>query len=349
MDRQMGVVVKHDLFLCMAVISFFLLSGCTGQAKRDVRQLVAKEMHVTEFSEARYKNKLAEKYLGMMADTIREAAIRLDTDPEHVDKRDSVLDVYDIFIVYIVHDPIPNAWVVGDDFMCITTAAILQAEHPEEIAFIMAHEFGHLRAEHAVEMFERKYANRIAAGVVAGLGGMAAGYQASNNPYYTQSQYARDMNNAVRAAESIMASFSPHKKADEFEADLYAIELMDEAGYGLSYATKFFERSIELYGDVPSDSHPLSSDRLRRLEELIAEHSSTKSKRRFNLDQFTQIQDQIRATTVQELDSDSLSFFSVLRASDPELRESPIKSCGPVDADMDTVVENYTNLILDLN
>lgn len=344
-------MISNYLFVFTAVASIFLLTGCTGHAKRDVRQLVAKEMHETEFSEARYKDELAQKYLGKMADSIREAALRLDIqdNPGLAEERDSVLDVYDMFVVYIVHEPTPNAWVVGDDFMCITTAAILQADHPEELAFIMAHEFGHLRAEHMVKMFERKYSNRIAAGLVAGLGGMAAGYQAGNNPYYSQSQYTRDMNNALLAAQSIVASFSPHRKSDEFEADRHAIELMIEAGYGLDHASKFFERSISLYGDSPSDSHPLSSDRLQRLEELIDEHRDVKSKRRFNLDQFEQIQNKIRAETLQEINSESLAFFSVLRANNPDLAASPLKSCGPVDADHNTVVESYANLILDLD
>ena len=341
--------MRHAYFTALTLLAMALASGCTTQAKKEVRSLVETEHQRVKLSKARYKDPLANKYLAIVAGIILDTAKRLDLESEDLEDRDAILDIYDSFEIYIVHDPAPNAWVHGDDFMCITTAAILHAEHPEELAFIIGHEFGHLRGEHVVESVERKYTNKVVAGVVMGLGAMAAGYQASSDPNYSQAQYQRDMQNALAAGQIIVASFEPHRKSDEFESDRFALELMAEAGFPISRSTDWMERSLAIHGDRGGRTHPRTTQRIARLRELIAGYGEITPTRGFNTAQFQQMKNRIRVATVGMMKNDSFQFYSVERALIADGELATIKSCGPTDATAEQIASYFSELLIGAN
>tara|TARA_R110002072_G_scaffold117829_4_gene248947 strand:+ start:171 stop:1268 length:1098 start_codon:yes stop_codon:yes gene_type:complete len=341
-----GVDMKKYLVRLIVGSGILLASGCTAQAKKEVRSIVDQERSRILSAQSKYEDPLANKYLGIIAESILSAARSLDLDENHQVSDNETLDIYDQFTVYIVHDPTPNAWVVGDDFACISTAAILHAEHPEELAFILGHEFGHLRGEHQVESYERKYANKFAAGLAVGLGSLSAGYQSSNNPNYSQAQYQRDMANALAAGQSIIASFEPHRKSDEYESDKIALELMVEAGFPIERSPDWLERMLVIYGEGDGKTHPKTEKRVKRIRDLVHEYGELNSTRTFNLEQFREIQDRIRSETLALADDENLAFYSAERPTLSSGVLPPIKSCGPSDAELDQIVDYYSKMIL---
>ena len=340
LNMKISTLTRHlalGLTLCAAV-------GCRGMAKAEVRRLADTESQHVMTAEARLDSADAEAYLQEIADLILDAARRLDEYEVGTEGKKPTLDIHDQFTVYIVHDPSPNAWVIGDDFVCVNSSTVLFAEHPEELAFVLAHEFGHLRGAHQVESIERRMANEFGAGLAAGLAAAGAGMNAANNPYYSQAQYQADMNNAVRLGQAIMASYSPHRKADEHEADAQAIDLLIEAGVSLERAPDFFARMRSYFGDGESESHPATDERLAKIEEQIAAVVDYVPTVEFDLAGFKQAQAAIRAETVEDLGDEALEFYSAERLTLYD-RAPPIKACGPLEAPMDRVVERYAELI----
>lgn len=282
-------------------------------------------------------------YLDNIAATISGAALALDSVDGEPPKTDPYLDVYDGFRVMLVHDPIPNAWTHGDDFACLSTSLFLEAEHPEEIAFVLSHEFGHIENGHLVQSVERRKGNEILAGAVLVLGAAAAGLAASDP--YSNVDTSQMMENAADASRSILASYSPHRRQDEFEADAQAIELMATAGYRLDRCGDWFEHMISMYGpDSGSESHPPTQERLERIQELVAERKDYQPTRQLSVEQFHRMQDRIRALTIQSLQTDTLAFFTIESLERESAGESAphAKACGPLGADVNRMVKIYT-------
>lgn len=339
--------VAFSLALCLVP---FMVS-CRGMAKRELRALVDEERVHLDSSKALLSDSAAVGFLAPIADDILQAARALDG-YEAVTERGAeqegalkdVLDIHDEFAVYVVHDAAPNAWVMGDDFACITTSAFLLAEDPAELAFVLAHEFGHLRESHSVEVIERRYANEFAAGMAAGLAGAAAGYNSVNNPYYSQAQYQADMNNAVLLGQAILASFSPHRKEDEHESDAQAVDLLVAAGYPINNATGFLEKMLTLYGADGGDSHPRTDERIARIKEKVGLLQGYEPSVSLDLAAFQRAQESIRVETLELVEQESLQHYSAERlGSDRSM--IPIKSCGAVDASQEAVISLYVKLV----
>lgn len=333
---------------CLVVCSALLgcLVGCTGLAKQEVRQLVDQEEEVLSRSRARVTDPVVTGYLSRLAAPILAAAQATDLDETDLPDEDETLNIYDRFSVYLVHDPMPNAWVVGDDFACVTTSLILLTEHPEELVFVLGHEYGHLRGEHMVESIERRHAHQITAALAGGLAAAGASYNAATSPYYSQQQYNQDMQGAMAIMATIMMAYSPHRKSDEHDSDEQAVELMMAAGYPIDRVTDYFERLIPLYGDGGGGSHPPTSKRIERLQKIQAELAEYRPTRRLDLGEFLRVRERVRAQAERLVRADQIVFFSDERQTLTSSTLPPLKSCGPLDADPEAIMDLYTKLVL---
>lgn len=333
--------------LLSLAVGLAVLCGCESSARREVRGLVDQERGRVLSAQARINDSVVHEYLQSVAKPILVAARRVDGADRARFRPNKTLDVYDRFEVYAMQDAVPNAWVLGDDFACISTSALLLAESPDEVAFVLAHEYSHLRRHHAVQSVMRRYTTEFGAALATGLMAMSAGLSRANNPYYTQDQYDRDMRNARLVGQAILASYTPHRLEDEHEADAGAIELLVAAGYPIARAADFLERMIPLYGDsVGSRTHPPTSQRIARIKRAIAERSRYEPWQRLDAERFRQMQDRVRMVTLQAAETRTLIMYSVERwelgrgASLP-----PVQACGPLDADMDRIIAKYTQLL----
>ncbi|HEX2839512.1 MAG TPA: M48 family metallopeptidase [Phycisphaerales bacterium] len=338
--------VMLSWFAVAGVLSLCVSSGCTGMAKREVRGYVAAEHQRLESARSRVNDPMLDEYFRSFTNPLLAGAQKLagTSKPEY--QADKALDIYDDFRVYVVHDASPNAWTVGDDFACITTSAILFAEHPDELAFILAHEYGHMRGGHLVTAVKRKYATAFVAGMAAGLASGVANYQAQANPYYSSTQYNMDLQNARNLAMAIMLSYTPHQPIDEHDADEKAIELLLAAGLPIDRADKFFERMLARFGDTKSNTHPAPSARIARVRALMAKHDGYVSPLMCNESQFKKVQQRVRELTVTAMESGTLAFYSQERHS--LLNKQPkshLKACGPLYADPEVLATMYWNAV----
>ncbi len=171
--------------------------------------------------------------------------------------------------VYIVADPSMNAFVTGGQNIFLHTGIILEAETPNELKSVIAHEAGHIAGAHLARQAEGARAAygpmlaTMAAGILAaaaGEGGAGAALIASGQQFG-------------------MLSFFQYTQAAEATADQAAVQYMEATGQSAEGLIAFFERFR--YQEVLSErrdpyfrTHPLSSNRVLSLREVVASQSN---------------------------------------------------------------------------
>lgn len=332
--------------LLIAIVSQ-LLAGCVGAARREVRSLVDEEHARYSNYSSHLEDPTVDAYLLAVAGTVLESARQLNGADSPTYKANPTLDIYDRFEVIVVQDASPNAFVVGDDFACITTSLLLLADDPNQVAFVLAHEFGHLVGQDAVDTVVRRKKTEFGAALAAGLSAFSAGVNRANNPNYTQAQYDHDMQIAALVGQSILASFRPYRKEDEYEADARAVDILIQAGIPVSGAATLLTKLEDVNGDHPTDSHPPVSKRIARIEGQLALHPDYQPTRTLDMAGLRELQRIVRSKTLAKVDSDTLILFSVERTKDfGPAGPTVLQACGPLDAPADRVLKLYADLLM---
>jgi len=171
--------------------------------------------------------------------------------------------------VFLINNPRFNAFVT-DRRMFIHTGALMQAETPNEIIGVIAHETGHIIGGHLVRLRDRMERAQIlaAVGILLGAGAMATG---------------GDLGDAAGQAilrgggDSLRRGFLAYQRDDETSADRAAITLLNKTGQSGSGMLKTFERmgDGQLFSTSRVDpyiqSHPLPRARFALLESVVKE------------------------------------------------------------------------------
>ncbi|MCB1386334.1 MAG: M48 family metallopeptidase [Nitratireductor sp.] len=171
--------------------------------------------------------------------------------------------------VYIVNNRNFNAFVT-DRRMFIHTGALMQAETPNEIIGVIAHETGHIIGGHQARMRDRiEKAKLLAAvGVLMGAGAMAAGGDLGDAAGQAILSGGRD---------SLMRTLLAYQRDEETSADRAAITLLDKTGQSGAGMLKTFDRmgSELLFSSSRIDpyiqSHPLPRERVALLQTLVTQ------------------------------------------------------------------------------
>lgn len=206
----------------------------------------------------------------LIRDTEIEETLRGYTDPilRAANLQSSSVDLF------LVNDRSLNAFVTRGQNIFLHTGLILEAETPNQLKGVIAHEAGHIAAGH---LARRDQSNRSAYGsmlIAAGLGlaAILAGEgQAGATILAGSTQFG---------TIDILA----HSRINEASADQAAakyLEITGQSGVGL---VQFFEKFR--YQEVLSNArrypyfrgHPLSSDRIDKLREITAESQFAKIK-----------------------------------------------------------------------
>lgn len=196
-----------------------------------------------------------------------------DTEIEHVMREylDPILVAADLNVsdvdFYLVADREINAFVTGGQNIFMTTGMIIEAETPNELKGVMAHETGHITGAHLARSGDAMAAARGPMFVSLGLGVLAA------------------LAGEGGAAGALMASsqqfgalhYLTYSRAQEAGADQAALRFLEGANENPVGLVGFFERFR--YQEVMSQqrrfayfrSHPLSSDRIANLRRGLAE------------------------------------------------------------------------------
>jgi len=175
----------------------------------------------------------------------------------------------------IVQNDAFNAFVLDGKNVFVHTGTLMQANTPNEVIGVIAHETGHITGGHMAALRARiaKDQTRSLLAQILGIGLMVAGGVAGGDS-------ARDLGSAGQGVlfggnEVIMRSLLAERRQQESAADQAGLTFLSatkQSGHGM-LAT--FERfaAQEYVSDAQKDafarSHPLSVDRLARLRKLV--------------------------------------------------------------------------------
>lgn len=164
----------------------------------------------------------------------------------------------DAIDIYILNDPVLNAFVAGGQNLFINTGLLVRTDDPEELAGVIAHETGHIAGGHLSRMMQAmdRASAQSVIGMVLGMAAAVAG--------------APQLGTAILAggltvAQRGMLSFS---RSQEQQADQAGVDLLAELGLPPEGMLDFFEvldrqnLRISTGGDVYLRTHPLTSERI---------------------------------------------------------------------------------------
>jgi predicted Zn-dependent protease len=192
----------------------------------------------------------------------------------------------------IVADPQLNAFVDADKDIHLNSGLIEKARNPGELRGVIAHEMGHVAAQHLFqqESDTRNAAITSIAGAVLGVGAMAAGAPQVGAAMITGGQ------------AGAIGTLLHHSRIDEEEADNQAIHALHAAGDSVSGMVSLFGRlrtETQLsYGNLPPYlvTHPLPESRLGYLQSALAAEKTSATEPAPDA-AFTRIQARIYALT----------------------------------------------------
>jgi len=169
--------------------------------------------------------------------------------------------------IYLVNDPSLNAFVTRGQNIFLHTGTIIQADTPNQLKGVIAHEAGHIADG---RLARSDYQNRSAYGsilIAAGLGlaAILAGEGGAGALILGGSQQF--------GAIEVLA----HTRTGESVADQYAAKYMEQTGQSGMGLINFFDKYR--YQEIVSAarrypyflSHPLSTDRIDSLREVVDE------------------------------------------------------------------------------
>jgi predicted Zn-dependent protease len=179
--------------------------------------------------------------------------------------------------VRIVRNEAFNAFVLDGRNVYVHTGTLLQANTPNEVIGVLAHESGHIAGGHMAALRARiaKDQTRALLAQILGIGLMVAGGVSGGDGM-------RDMGNAGQAVmgggtELIMRSMLAERRSQESAADQAGLKYLTathQSGRGMLETFERFaqqEYVSDTYKDVFARSHPVATDRLARLRVLVGQ------------------------------------------------------------------------------
>lgn len=168
--------------------------------------------------------------------------------------------------VYVLRGPdVVNAAATRGHFVFVWTGMLDLVQNEGELAAVLAHEMGHVLADHT-----QPTPSEEAGQIMASIGGNVANQVVSvQGPYGALAGLAGIV--AQEAIEAFMVN--PESQRKEFEADQIGLFLMADASYDPRDALALWSVMSERGGDLGPftflSSHPASDERLTELEKLL--------------------------------------------------------------------------------
>lgn len=160
--------------------------------------------------------------------------------------------------VFIINNPSINAFVAGGRYMFINTGTLMQAEQPEQVIGVLAHETGHLVGGHVYRLRERLREAQLIAIISTLLSAAAA----------AGTRDSEAMGGAIAGQQTAQNYLFSYVRSQERAADRYAVEIMDRIGVSSEGMLDFFallrgqEALISSRQDPYLRTHPLTQDRI---------------------------------------------------------------------------------------
>lgn len=171
--------------------------------------------------------------------------------------------------VYVFKDDsVENAAATRGNYIFIWTGMLKRVADDNELATVLAHELSHVLAGHTMPTPTEEFSEMF--GQVTGQ--ITSEIVSAQGPYGPLASIAGALTQAIIEA----AIVNPEQQRKELEADQIGLFLMSKAGYDPDRAIEFWSRmSNDGSGDFGLiqfiSTHPSSSERLTRLNELLPE------------------------------------------------------------------------------
>lgn len=169
--------------------------------------------------------------------------------------------------MYILNDKSLNAFVAGGQNIFIHSGTLMQAQDINEVLGVLAHETGHITGAHIARMSDGAAAPTAISiiSLLLGAAAIAAG--------------AGDAGAAVLMGGQSMAqrTFLSYTRVQESSADQAGATFLEAAGISGKGLLKFFDRIrdqellVSAYQDPYIQTHPLTGDRMARLQTRLQE------------------------------------------------------------------------------
>ena len=177
--------------------------------------------------------------------------------------------------VRIVQNDAFNAFVLDGRNVFVHTGTLTQAQTPNEVIGVIAHESGHITGGHMAALRARiaKDQTRVLLAQILGIGLMVAGGVAGGDT-------ARDLGGVGQGVlfggnEVVMRSLLAERRQQESAADQAGLTILNQTKQSGRGMLATFERfaAQEYISDAQKEafarSHPLSTERLARLRKLV--------------------------------------------------------------------------------
>lgn len=177
--------------------------------------------------------------------------------------------------VRIINNDAFNAFVVDGRNVFMHTGTLMQAQTPNEVIGVLAHEAGHIAGGHMAALRARiaKDQTRSLLIQILGIGAMIGGAVAGGDS-------GREIGSAGQGVmmggnELIMRGLTAERRSQESAADQAGLKYLEATGQsGLGMLTTFERfQGQELFSDAQKDAfartHPVATDRLARLRQLV--------------------------------------------------------------------------------
>ncbi|MDP2619925.1 MAG: M48 family metalloprotease [Hyphomicrobiales bacterium] len=165
--------------------------------------------------------------------------------------------------IYLINDPVFNAFVADGQRMFINTGTLMQTDTPNELIGVIAHETGHIAGGHLARLQEEVSRLQTASiiALLAGIGAFAAGGGQAGQAVMMGGQNA------------ILHQLLAARRVDESAADRAAVRFLAATGQSVQGMVQTFRRFAEQalltarFADPYLQSHPMPRERLSALED----------------------------------------------------------------------------------
>ena len=257
--------------LALPAVTLTLLLAAAGCANDHKVMAVADQMH-TGLEPAVMHDPELSAYLQKVGDRIIEAARDLDKKgygPESHKSGENGWMFSDKMRFYFVNSKTLNAFTTGGEHMYIYNELFAQCKTEDELAAVMAHEYGHVYARHVTKGMDRRLGQNVGTGVAAVgggvvgflLGGLGTGVSAAGSTASV----------AKTAGDFVGMGYT---REDEDEADKIGFAFYTRAGWDPNHFADFFKHMIEAgYDKTPEmmSDHPKLSNRVKNTDRRVAQ------------------------------------------------------------------------------
>ncbi len=163
----------------------------------------------------------------------------------------------------IILEKTPNAFVNRDKKIVLTTGLLTFADRPEEILGILAHEIGHLDANH-IDMRIEKLDNHKSISELSKIISLSTSLITNNPDFFIGTNIAYD-----EIAKNNISNFS---KDQEREADIIALKYLEKTQISSNGLKNFLQRLVIFNenlgikeGDLTVYTHPYNKERIENI------------------------------------------------------------------------------------